>query len=253
MSWQPCVVAWQRSPALRRSEGPIRSMLRAEALPNGQKRKGEGGEGKSSASSRRNATTPTIREFFTVDLRDLRPALRARAARDGVTESDVLRSALAVVLGDPGVPLRSPGVASAASSRTAPHVKLSVRVSAPAARRLDLNGRAAGLSRGAYLMRLIDGAPPVIPSTERVAGFAALNASASEVALLGRDINHLTHLLRMGSVRAAREYQGRMETLDGDVRKHLALSAVVIAELMADRRGRAWVGDRRSSLMRSRP
>ena len=102
-------------------------------------------------------------------------------------------------------------------------------------------------------MRLIDGAPPVIPSTERVAGFAALNASASEVALLGRDINHLTHLLRMGSVRAAREYQGRMETLDGDVRKHLALSAVVIAELMADRRGRAWVGDRRSSLMRSRP
>ena len=193
------------------------------------------------------------REYFTLDLRGLRPALGARAARDGVTESDVLRSALAVVLGDPGVHLRSPGVASAESLQTAPRVKLSVRVSAPAARRLDLNGRAAGLSRGAYLTRLIDGAPPVIPSAERAAGFAALNASASEVALLSRDINHLTHLLRTGSVRAAREYQGRMETLDGDVRKHLALSAAVIAELMADRRGRAWVGDRRSSLMRSRP
>lgn len=59
------------------------------------------------------------------------------------------------------------------------------------AHRLDLNGRAAGLSRGAYLMRLIDDAPPVIPRAERAAGFAALNASASELALLSRDINHL--------------------------------------------------------------
>ena len=102
-------------------------------------------------------------------------------------------------------------------------------------------------------MRLIDGAPPVIPSTERAAGFAALNASASELALLSRDINHLTHLLRTGSVRAAREYQGRIETLDGDVRKHLELSAAVIAELMSDRKGRAWVGAHQSSLTGSRP
>ena len=197
--------------------------------------------------------TPPARDYFTVDLRGLRPALRARAACDGLTESDVLRSALAAALGDSGVRSSTPVVESAASPSTTRHVNLSVRLSAPAARRLDLNGRAAGLSRGAYLTRLIDGAPPVIPRAERAAGFAALNASASEVALLSRDINHLTHLLRMGSVRAAREYQGRMETLDGDVRRHLALSAAVIAELMADRRGRAWVGDRRSSLMRSRP
>ena len=102
-------------------------------------------------------------------------------------------------------------------------------------------------------MRLIDGAPPVIPSAERAAGFAALNASASELALLARDINHLTHLLSKGSVAAAREYQGRIDNLEGDVRKHLELSAAVIAELMSDRKGRAWVGDRRSSLGGSRP
>ena len=209
--------------------------------------------GASSASSRWNVTTPTTREYFTVDLRGLRSALRARAARDGVTESDVLRSALAAALGDSGVRSSTPVVESAASPSTTRHVKLSVRLSASAARRLDLNGRAAGLSRGAYLTRLIDGAPPVIPSAERAAGFAALNVSASEVALLSRDINHLTQLLRMGSVRAAREYQGRMETLDGDVRKHLALSAAVIAELMSDRRGRAWVVAQQSSLAGSRP
>jgi len=197
--------------------------------------------------------TPPARDYFTVDLRGLRPALRARAACDGVTESDVLRSALVAALGDSGIRPPTPVVESAASPSTTRHVKLSVRLSVAAARRLDLNGRAAGLSRGAYLMRLIEDAPAVIPRAERAAGFAALNASASEVALLSRDINHLTHLLRMGSVRAAREYQGRMETLDGDVRKHLALSAAVIAELMADRKGRAWVAAQQSSLAGSRP
>lgn len=38
----------------------------------------------------------TAREYFTVDLRGLRAALTARAARDGLTDSDVLRGALAV-------------------------------------------------------------------------------------------------------------------------------------------------------------
>jgi hypothetical protein len=102
-------------------------------------------------------------------------------------------------------------------------------------------------------MRLIDAAPPVIPSVERAAGFAALNASASELALLARDINHLTQLLSKGSIAAAREYRGRIDGLEGDVRKHLELSAAVIAELMSDRKGRAWVGDRKSSLVGSRP
>jgi hypothetical protein len=83
-------------------------------------------------------------------------------------------------------------------------------------------------------------APAVIPSTERANGFAALNASASELAIFSRDINHLTHLLRTRSLEAGRQYRDLLDTLDGDVRKHLALSASVIAELMSDRKGRAW-------------
>jgi hypothetical protein len=197
--------------------------------------------------------TAFAREYFTVDLRGLRPALRARAARDGVTESDVLRSALAAALGDSGARLPTPVVESAKSPQTTRQIKLSIRVSPLAARRLDQNGRAAGLSRAAYLMRLINGATPVVPSAERAAGFAALNASASELALLSRDINHLTHLLSKGSVAAARAYQGRIDNLEGDVRKHLELSATVIAELMSDRKGRAWIGERRSSSMGRRP
>jgi hypothetical protein len=197
--------------------------------------------------------TATAREYFTVDLRGLRSALKARAARDGLTESDVLRSALAMALGDPKASSQPPAVGLVSSLQRRLNAKLSVRLPVPVARRLDLNAKAAGLSRGAYLMRLIDGAPRVVPSAERAARFAALNVSASELALLARDINHLTHLLSKGSVAAAREYRGRLDSLEGDVRKHLELSAAAIAELMSDRRGRAWIADRKSSLIASRP
>ena len=52
----------------------------------------------------------------------------------------------------------------------------------------------------------------------------ALNASAAELAVLSRDINHLTQLLRQGSVEAARSPTRRaMRRWTRDVREHLAL------------------------------
>ena len=172
----------------------------------------------------------TLREFFTVDLRGLRTALSRRATEAGITESDVLRSALAVALGDGGGdPLNSPAVGDASASQ--PQVKLSVRITCPAAERLDRKARAAGLSRGAYLTGLINGAPAVVAATDRRAGFAALSASAAELALLSRDLHHLTHLLRCGEFGPAQAYRERLETLDADVRQHLDRSAAAFAEL----------------------
>ena len=177
------------------------------------------------------------REYFTVDLRGLRAALTSRAAATGMTESDVPRSALAVALrDDPGaIVIPTPGAAE--PSLPTPLVKLSSRLTGAAAARLDRNARAAGLSRGAYLTRLIEGAPPVTTSADRTASAAALSASAAEVALLSRDINHLTHLLRIGNVEAARPYRERLDTLDADMRAHLDLVAAVLAELSPPRAG----------------
>jgi len=166
----------------------------------------------------------------TVDLRGLRAALSRRATEAGITESDVLRSALAVALGDDRGDLLNPATTGDAST-SQPQVKLSVRITRPAAEHLDRKARAAGLSRGAYLTGLINGAPAVVAATDRRAGFAALSASAAELALLSRDINHLTHLLSRGEVRAAQEYRARLDSLDADVRQHLDRSAAVLAEL----------------------
>ncbi len=175
------------------------------------------------------------REYFTVDLRGLRAALAGRAARDGVTESDVLRSALAAALGTSRGVLSDPANDSTSGSPSVARVKLSARLMRPAAYRLDQDARAAGLSRGAYLARLIQGAPPVASSANRVAMCTALNCSSEELAVMSRDINHLTQLLRQGSLEAAKSYTERHETLDRDVRSHLALAAAVLADLSAMR------------------
>jgi hypothetical protein len=114
-------------------------------------------------------------------------------------------------------------------------LKMSVRLTASVARRLDQDARAAGLSRGAYLTRLIRGAPPVASCADRTAACRALNHSSEELAIMSRDINHLTQLLRRGSVQAAKSYATRHETLDHDVRLHLALAATVLADLSSMR------------------
>jgi hypothetical protein len=128
----------------------------------------------------RAGAAPHPREFFTVDLRGLRAGLSARAAAIGASESDVLRSALAAALHDASAAPR--GLAPSAPELLPSPIKLSTRLPRAAAQRLDQSARAAGLSRGAYLARLIGGAPPVVASTDRAAYAAALSASAAELA-----------------------------------------------------------------------
>jgi len=175
--------------------------------------------------------TSSGREFFTVDLRGLRSGLKARAANQGLTESAVVRGILGAAFGAERCDLPAPEPCSADSPVIAAQVKLSVRLAKTTSTRLDGNARAAGLSRGVYLTRLIDGAPPVVSSSDRAAMFIALNASSAELAVLSRDMNHLTQLLRQGSVEAARMYVARAEAMDAMVRRHLALAALVLAEL----------------------
>ena len=94
------------------------------------------------------------REFFTLDLRGLGAGLRSRAASLGLTESLVARGILAAALGVERIDSSGPS----AGPMTTPQIKLSVRLPRTAASRLDRHARAAGLSRGVYLTRLIDGA-----------------------------------------------------------------------------------------------
>ena len=73
---------------------------------------------------------------------------------------------------------------------------------------------------------------PVLTSgANRTDHIATLVASSAELSTLSRNIHHLTSLLREGNVRPALVYRDMLDTLAGDVRRHLMLAASVLADL----------------------
>jgi len=176
-------------------------------------------------------------DFVTVDLRGLKPALVAAARAQRISVSVLVRRAVARELGeaDDGTQ-RSVGPHDDGGTIKA-LVKLSIRLTPPEAEQLAAGARSAGLSRGAYVAGLVYGVP-VLAGGARTDLVAALIRSCAELASLGRNVHHLTALLRQGEVRAAQEYRSMLDTLAGDVRQHLGLAASALADLRPGRAGK---------------
>jgi hypothetical protein len=170
-------------------------------------------------------------DFVTVDMRDLKAALVARAQAQRVSVSVLVRLAVARDLGlqESSSPQAPDATRGSAPGNTI--VKLSIRVTTAEAERLAAGGRSAGLSRGAYLAGLIAGIPALTSGARRPEQLATLTASNAELSTLSRNIHHLTNLLRQGDVVPALAYRDMLNTLDGDIRRHFALAAGALAEL----------------------
>ena len=191
-------------------------------------------------SSIRRLMNTTAHDFVTVDMRGLKAALVARAQAERLSVSVLVRAAVARDLGVPveGEPGRvdSPtlGPSSAAS------VKLSIRMTNEEALQLAAGARASGLSRGAYLAGLIANVPVLSSGASRPDHIATLVASCAELSTLSRNIHRLTALLRQADVDPAKPYRAMLDTLAGDVHRHLKLAAAVLADLQPQ--GRAASG-----------
>ncbi len=173
----------------------------------------------------------TAHDFVTVDMRGLKAALVARAQAERVSVSALVRRAVARDLG-----LAEDGEARcmdepAAGPVSAASVKLSIRMSADEARQLAASARAAGLSRGAYLAGLIANVPVLSTGGGRTEHIATLMASCAELSTLSRNVHRLTALLRQANVEPARPYREMLDTLAGDVRRHLEFAARLLADL----------------------
>jgi hypothetical protein len=186
----------------------------------------------------------TAHDFVTVDMRGLKAALVARAQAQRVSVSVLVRGAVARELGL-GVecePRREDAFSWSESSSA--RVKLSIRMTAEEARRFAAGARAAGLSRGAYLAGLVANVPVLSNGGGRAEHIAALMASSAELSTLSRNIHRLTALLRQANVEPARPYREMLDTLAGDVRRHLELAARALADLQP--RGGKTVSSARS-------
>ena len=168
---------------------------------------------------------------MTIDLRGMKPALEAQARAKGVPVSVFVREALTHCAGAVGAG------AVEDDARTARRVRVSMRLREDEARDLLHGARQAGRPLGAYVVGLtLDRLEPE-SAENRTRAVAALTRSNAELSALRRHVAHLTALLRQGAVRAAQEYRRTLETLDADVRAHLALASRVLAD-KSDRQGR---------------
>ena len=189
-------------------------------------------------------------DFVTVDMRGLKAALVARARERRVSVSVVVRDAVARALPAEEAELDASrkSVDMDAPSGT---VKVSIRLATNEVRRLDAGAKAAGLSRAAFLSGLIDGVK-VLSSGGRRDHLAALTASSSELSTLSRNIRHLADLLRRSESHAAQEYRVMLDTLAGDVNKHLNLAGDVLTQMLPAHRvvktknARSWRAQERS-------
>jgi len=166
----------------------------------------------------------TARDRLTIDLRGMKPALEAQARAKGVPVSVFVREALTHCAGAVGAG------AVEDDARTARRVRVSMRLREDQARDLLRRARHAGCPLGAYVVGLALTALEPESAENRTRAVAALTRSNAELSALRRHVAHLTALLRQGAVRAAQEYRRTLETLDADVRAHLALASRVLAD-----------------------
>ena len=175
--------------------------------------------------------SPAPHEFVTVDVRGFKAALVARAREQRVSVSAVVRDAVSRAMPSglevaPGEVVRS-AVDSADSRGT---VKLSIRFTQTEARCLDAGAKGAGLSRAAFLSGLLQGVN-VLTSGGRRDHLTALISSSSELSTLSRNIRHLAALLGRSEWRAAQQYRSMLDTIAGDVEKHLRAAGDVLIQM----------------------
>jgi uncharacterized protein (DUF1778 family) len=174
---------------------------------------------------------PSSRDRISVDLRGLKAALIERARAHGASPSDFVRAVLACALNEPLPSTSMHATPQTDFSSSDGRVRLSLRLSRQDKRAIVFAADRAGLSIGAYVAGLAAGIPAVSNGTVLADNLCALVASNAAMAALSRNLHHLTSLLGQGSIRAAQEYREALDSVAGDVRRHLVFASAVLADL----------------------
>ena len=153
-----------------------------------------------------------------------------RAQAQGVSPSALVRRALADVLRRPAEPVaEQPGKRMAI--RSSGRVRLCLRMERDEAAATLIAAGRARLTPGRYVAGLVAGVPVIQAGGGRAEHVDALIASSAELSTFSRNIHQLTNLLRLGEVGPALVYRDMLNTLDGDIRRHLLLASGVLADL----------------------
>lgn len=185
------------------------------------------------------ARTTLTRDRVSVDLRGFGPRLRERAAQRGMAPAALLRKVAMALLDDEHGLADEGGVARESTPvRGGAKVKVTLRLPAVHAAMLASRARAATVAQGDYVRGMLDGAaPPPLPP-DHGASVRVLLASTDRLAVLTVDLNAFTRMLARVPASQLEPYRASLRSLVDDVRKHLALSAALMAELRPARKAR---------------
>jgi hypothetical protein len=176
------------------------------------------------------------RDFVTVDMRGLKAPLEALARRERKSVSELVRTAVSERWVLPASAVTSDEVRVTGRGQAgAGTVKVSIRLTRGEVQALEARRHQSGLSRGVLIAGLLADVAVLKGEARYVEHLSALAASNAEMATLCRYIAHLGQLLREEEWPAAREYRSTLESLAGDVRRHLALAAAELKALQPAR------------------
>ena len=174
--------------------------------------------------------TPSSRDRISVDLQGSKAVLMERAQALGVSPSALVRTVLAGELGRPADQVaEQPGKRMAI--RSSGRVRLCLRMERDEAAATLIAAGRARLTPGRYVAGLVAGVPVIQAGGGHREHAVALMASSAELSTLSRNVHQLTNLLRQGEVGPALVYRDMLNTLDGDIRRHLVQASGVLANL----------------------
>lgn len=170
------------------------------------------------------------RERISIDLQGLKAALVERSQALCMSPSELMRKALVQALDTPATPKRE-AAGRPPWKRPRDRTRLCLRMGQEEAISTLAAARRAGMSPGDYVAGLVAGVPVLLNGGGRSDHIAALTTSNAHVANLSRNVYALTRFLTQANVEQARVYRDMLDTLNGDVRRHLMLASSVLAEL----------------------
>lgn len=181
------------------------------------------------------------RARVSIDLRGYEPALNVIAQSRSTSVAALVRTALADWLKTRSVAdtcsgAVGPALAAPPHQGAAAVVKLTLRMPAATATQLARQARAAELSQGTYVARLVDAFPvgPAPPDLRE--NRAALVRSTATMAALSGDLRALVRMLGQGSSPALMALKAPAGGVADAVDQHLVLAASLMAALTPTRR-----------------
>lgn len=183
------------------------------------------------------------RERVSIDLRGHALALNAVARSRRIPVAALVRTILADWLRAQPISDVDPPDGAAPVGPRAACIKVTLRMSAGHAARLARDARAAELSQGAYVARLIADQAPMPGASDQRENREALIRSTAVLAGLSGDLQAVIRSLRIGSPAELQACRAAVTPLPETVRRHLALVAPLMAALSPSR-GRVAGKDR---------